>query len=150
VVAFPRRIERPEPLFGALMFLGAQDPASGERGARRHCAVLRGMAASFLERWAARIRMRCASKVNLTPVERELLECVAEGLHAREAAQRAGLSCAAVHNYYRRINAKFEVSDKRHAYLRAVESDLLRSDFTGAVDRHHAVREPPLSYALEC
>ncbi|MCX8003848.1 MAG: autoinducer binding domain-containing protein [Burkholderiaceae bacterium] len=129
-VAFPRRLPPGTAAgdFGAVMFLGRTEPPAGEAGARRHTALVRGLVATFIDRWAQMVAAEQARQTRLSNIERRLLDAVAAGQTAARAARALGLSTTAVNNYYRRINAKLGVHDKRAALARARALGLLAAE----------------------
>jgi len=117
--------------FGALILYGQAEPAIGEAASRLHSTLLRGIATTFIDRWAALIERRRASEVALTDIECRLLEFVREGIEATEAAMQLNLSTACVNNHYRRINEKFGVHDKLDALAMAAAHGLLSASPPG-------------------
>jgi DNA-binding CsgD family transcriptional regulator len=129
-MAFPRWLP-PEIMpgwFGALLFLGAAEPAVGERMARQHATLLRGMAATFIDRWAELIVAEQVRDVRLSATERRLLLCARAGQTAAQAAASLSLSTTAANNYYRRMNVKLGVSTKKAALARAEALGMLDDD----------------------
>lgn len=132
-VAFPRRLppDTPAGSFGAVLLLGRVDPPAGEAGARRHAALVRGLTATFIDRWAELIAAECARSVRLSAIEVRLLQCVAAGQTTAQAAAALGKNTTAVNNHYRRINAKLGVRSKRAALVRARALGLLNDRAAG-------------------
>lgn len=132
-VAFPRRLppDTPAGSFGAVLLLGRADPPAGEAGARRHAALVRGLTATFIDRWAELIVAECARSVRLSAIEVRLLQCLAAGQTTAQAAAALGKNTTAVNNHYRRINAKLGVRSKRAALVRARAMGLLNDRAAG-------------------
>lgn len=65
--------------------------------------------------------------VHLTPRERQLLQCIVDGLDARGIADRLGLSHATARNYVQRLLSKLDVGSKAEAVRLAFTSNLLES-----------------------
>lgn len=126
-IAFPRRLPPATPAgsFGAVLFLGRTDPPAGETGARRYATLVRGIVATFIDRWAQLIAAERARQTRLSPTERRLLACVAARQTTAQAAALLGIGTTAVNNHYRRINAKLGVNSKRAALARAQALGLL-------------------------
>jgi DNA-binding CsgD family transcriptional regulator len=130
VVAFPSRLAMDTAVgpYGALLFLGSAEPATGESRARKHATLLRAMAATFIERWAQLIAAERALAARLQRIEQTLIACVAAGKSAAQAAAVLRMSTTAVNNFYRRINVKLGVRSKRAALARAQALGLLSGE----------------------
>jgi DNA-binding CsgD family transcriptional regulator len=111
--------------------LGRPEPFTAERmqlarrvqrliiGLDRQAAVLRGALTNEQGRGSAVGACAVAADVHLTPRELAVLTLVADGLTAAAAARRLVVAERTVHKHLERIYAKFGVSDRVSAVLRA-------------------------------
>jgi DNA-binding CsgD family transcriptional regulator len=72
-----------------------------------------------------------ASSPALSPRQREVLELLAEGIQARQIADRLGLSEATVRNHIRIVLRKLDSHSQLEAVAVAYRRDLLRRDEGG-------------------
>ena len=113
--------------------LGRAEPFTADRMAlaRRVQRLIVGLdrQASALKRWQSRVALpeagAVAADVHLTPRELSVLGLVADGLTAAAAARRLVVAERTVHKHLERIYAKFGVSDRVSAVLRAQRLGIL-------------------------
>jgi DNA-binding CsgD family transcriptional regulator len=93
--------------------------------------------ATALKRWQSRVTQpeaaAVATDVHLTPRELAVLVLVADGLTATAAARRLVVAERTVHKHLERIYAKFGVSDRVSAVLRAQRLGILPETALAAV-----------------
>jgi DNA-binding NarL/FixJ family response regulator len=95
------------------------------RGAADHEVVIAGPAASSVGQIAEGIERRRSSGFRLTRREREVLEVAAEGLTAREIAERLGVRERTVTTHLARIYGKLGVGNRLAALRIAARSGLV-------------------------
>jgi DNA-binding CsgD family transcriptional regulator len=136
-------IPLPVGVEGARWFvLGRSTPFAPDRMllARRVQRLIVGLdrQAAALARWQGRAAPEAgavAADIHLTPRELAVLALVADGITAAAAARRLVVAERTVHKHLERIYAKFGVSDRVSAVLRAQRLGILPESAPAAVAR---------------